>query len=111
MQLSLTQPDKVSNKPLTGSRDTLLQQALILLSGTFFGIVLVKSELASLFRIRQMFRLEDPHMFLVLMSATVVGALSLYLIKRFQLKAIHGAEIKVKTRKFHKGAVIGGQFQ
>ena len=68
--------------------DTLLQQLFVMAVGTFFGIVLVKSEVVSWFRIQKMFRFEELHMYLVIGSAVAVGALSVYLIKKFQLKTV-----------------------
>ena len=46
---------------------------ITLLLGTFFGIVLVKSEVASWFRIQKMFHFQEAHMYLVIGSAVVVG--------------------------------------
>lgn len=108
MELSVINANKISSKPVTIGGETILQQLLILLSGTFFGIVLVKSDIASWFRIQKMFYFEEAHMFLVLGTATVVGAISLFLIKKFHLKTIQGAEIKLKGKKFQKGIIIGG---
>ena len=85
-----------------------MRQMYVLLIGTFFGIVLVKSEVISWFRIQKMFRFEEPYMYLVIVSAVLVGALSLYLIKRFQLKTVQQEPIQVKEKKFQKGVVIGG---
>ena len=55
-----------------------------LLLGLGFGIVLVKSEVISWFRIQAMFRFEEAHMYLIIGSAVVVGAISLLIIKQFQ---------------------------
>ena len=60
----------------------------VLIIGTFFGIVLVKSEVVSWFRIQKMFMFEEAHMYLIIASAIAVGATSLYLIKRFQVRAV-----------------------
>ena len=85
-----------------------MRQLYVLLIGTFFGIVLVKSEVVSWFRIQKMFRFEEPYMYLVIVSAVLVGALSLYLIKKFKLKTVQQEPIQVKEKKFQKGVVIGG---
>ena len=53
-----------------------------LILGLFFGVVLVKTEVASWFRIQKMFRFEEAYMFLVMASAIAVGALSLILIRK-----------------------------
>lgn len=85
-----------------------MRQLYVLFIGIFFGVILVKSEVVSWFRIQKMFRFEEAHMYLIIASAVFVGALTLLLIKRFQLKTINHEEIKIKTKEFQKGTIIGG---
>lgn len=85
-----------------------MRQLYVLFIGIFFGVILVKSEVVSWFRIQKMFRFEEAHMYLIIASAVFVGALTLLLIKRFQLKTINHEEIKIKTKTFQKGTIIGG---
>ena len=85
-----------------------MRQLYVLLIGTFFGVVLVKSEVISWFRIQKMFRFEEAHMYLVIASAVLVGAVSLYIIKKMQVKTLQREEIKVTDKKFQKGVVVGG---
>lgn len=56
-----------------------------LLSGIFFGIVMVKSEAASWYRIQEMFRFQSWHMYGIIGSAVTIGAIAIFLIKRNQL--------------------------
>lgn len=56
------------------------------LVGVVFGIVFVKAEIISWFRIQEMFRLDAFHMYGVIGSAVVVGMLSVYLIRRFNVR-------------------------
>jgi uncharacterized membrane protein YedE/YeeE len=79
-----------------------------LLFGIAFGIVLIKSEVVSWFRIQEMFRLQSFHMFGVIGSAVVVGALSVFLIKKFKIKSIQGEEIILPEKTFNKGQIYGG---
>ncbi|WP_292944995.1 DUF6691 family protein [Mucilaginibacter sp. 44-25] len=79
-----------------------------LVVGMLFGIILVKSEVISWFRIQEMFRLQAFHMYGIIGSAIVVGIISIQLIKRFQLKTIHGEQIVVPDKIFHWGNVYGG---
>lgn len=81
-----------------------------LLSGIFFGFVLIKSEVVSWFRIQEMFRFDSFHMYGVLGSAILVGALSVWLINRFNLTDMHGEEIDVepKDNSVNKRYVFGG---
>src|SRR6476620_152146 len=51
-----------------------------LFAGIVFGIVLVKAEVISWFRIQEMFRLQSFHMYGVIGSAVVVGMISVFLI-------------------------------
>ena len=47
-------------------------------------------------------------MYGVIGSAVVVGALSVWLLKKFNVRSISGDAIQIPKRKFHKGTVIGG---
>lgn len=79
-----------------------------LLAGLFFGILLIKSEVISWFRIQEMFRLQNFHMFGVMGSAIVTGIISVWLIKKYRLKTIHGETILLPSKKFNNGQVYGG---
>ena len=79
-----------------------------LIAGILFGILLVKSEVISWFRIQEMFRLQSFHMFGVIGSAVVTGAISIWLIKKLKLKTIKGETITIADKKFHKGNIYGG---
>jgi uncharacterized membrane protein YedE/YeeE len=79
-----------------------------LVMGTLFGIILTKAEVISWYRIQEMFRLQSFHMFGVIGSAVVVGALSVFLIKRLKAKTIYGEPIVLEDKKFNKGQIYGG---
>ena len=76
--------------------------------GVFFGIVLVKAEVISWFRIQEMFRLQSFHMYGVIGSAVVVGMISVWIIKKFNIKTIYGDKIQFHPKTFNKGQVYGG---
>jgi len=76
--------------------------------GIIFGIVFVKAEIVSWFRIQEMFRLQSFHMYGVIGSAVVVGAVSVWLIKKFNIKTIYGEAVTFHPKKSNKGQVIGG---
>ncbi|WP_224746402.1 DUF6691 family protein [Mucilaginibacter glaciei] len=76
--------------------------------GVLFGIILVKSEVISWFRIQEMFRLQAFHMYGIIGSAIVVGIIAIQLIKHFQLKTINKEPIIIPEKKFHWGNVYGG---
>ena len=79
-----------------------------LIAGVLFGIIFVKAEIISWFRIQEMFRLESIHMYGVIGTAVVTGMVSVFLIKKFKLKALNGEAIVLKPKKFHRGVIIGG---
>ena len=79
-----------------------------LIVGTVFGIVFVKAEIISWFRIQEMFRLQSFHMYGVIGTAVVVAMLSLLLIKKFNIKTLAGEEIVIAKKKNNKGTWIGG---
>lgn len=79
-----------------------------LLVGTLFGIVFVKAEIISWFRIQEMFRLESFHMYGVIGSAVMVGLISVFLIKKFDVKTIYGEKIVFHPKEFNKGNIYGG---
>lgn len=76
--------------------------------GILFGIVFVKAEIISWFRIQEMFRLQSFHMYGVIGTAIAVAAFSVFLIKKFGIKTIHGEPVIFTPKKFNKGQIIGG---
>ena len=76
--------------------------------GVLFGIIFVKAEIISWYRIQEMFRLQSFHMYGVIGSAVAVGMFSVWAIKRFNIKTIYGEPIEFHPKKFNKGNVYGG---
>lgn len=76
--------------------------------GILFGIVFVKAEIISWFRIQEMFRLQSFHMYGVIGSAVVVGMISVFLIKKFNIKTLAGEEVLFHPKKFQRGQIYGG---
>ncbi len=87
---------------------TWAQAIRYLIAGSYFGILLTKSEVISWFRIQEMFRFQSFHMYGVIGSAVVTGALSVWLIKKLKLRTVSGEAITFTPKKFHKGLVAGG---
>ena len=75
-----------------------------LLLGALFGVVLVKSEVISWFRIQEMFRFQSFHMYGVIGSAVAVAALSVWLIKKLRVKTLQGEEISIPPKQWGTGA-------
>ena len=63
--------------------------------GVFFGVVLYKSEVASWFRIYEMFKFGSFHMYGTIGSALVLGILGIQLIKTKDIKAIGNQEMQL----------------
>ena len=79
-----------------------------LIVGIVFGIVFVKAEIISWFRIQEMFYLQSFFMYGVIGTAVVVGMISIFAIKRFNIKTIGGETITFTDKKFNKGQIFGG---
>lgn len=79
-----------------------------LASGLILGILLIKSEAISWYRIQEMFRFQSFHMYGVIGSAVLVGAVSVWLIKRYKVRTIHNEPIELPKKKFNKGNIYGG---
>jgi uncharacterized membrane protein YedE/YeeE len=79
-----------------------------LVIGLLFGIILIKAEVISWFRIQEMFRLQSFHMYGVIGSAIAVGMLSIWLIKKYKVKTIYGEPIELPKKKLNKGNIYGG---
>lgn len=76
--------------------------------GIIFGCIFIKAEIASWFRIQEMFRLESFFMYGVISTAIIVAAISVWLIKKFNIKTIQGETITFEDKKFSKGQIYGG---
>ena len=80
-----------------------------ILLGMFFSISIVKGEVISWFRIQEMFLFESFHMYGVIGSAVVVGAISLFLIKKFNIKTVNGQDTELAPKPLKpKSNFIGG---
>ena len=64
-----------------------------LMLGIVFGIVMAKSEAISWFRIQEMFRFQAFHMYGIIGTAVILGAIGVALIKKFKLRDFHGNPI------------------
>lgn len=79
-----------------------------LLAGGFFGIILIKSQVVSWFRIQEMFRFQSFHMYGIMASAIAVGAISIMVIRKFRIKTIDHEPINLRQKVFSKGQIYGG---
>ncbi|WP_428228743.1 DUF6691 family protein [Flavobacterium sp.] len=89
-------------------KDSGFSNLKYLIVGIFFGIVFVKAEIISWFRIQEMFHLQSFFMYGVIGSAVVVGLISVQIIKKFNIKTIQGEKIEIQPKTFSKGQIYGG---
>lgn len=82
----------------TSARTFVLSNSKFLLAGLWFGIIAMKSEIISWYRIQEMFRFQSFHMYGVIGSAVLVGALSIWLIKRFDIKTMSGERVQIPAK-------------
>ena len=76
--------------------------------GIVFGIVLTKSEVISWFRIHDMFLFKEAHMYLIIGSAILTGAVSVFVLKKLSVAKLITKELSLKGKDEHKGTIIGG---
>lgn len=76
--------------------------------GIVFGIVFVKAEIISWFRIQEMFHFQSFFMYGVIGTGVLVGMLSVFIIKKFHIKTLSGEPITFEDKRFDKGQIFGG---
>lgn len=76
-----------------------MRNTAFFLIGIFFGIVMTKSEAISWFRIHEMFRFESFHMYGIIGTAVVLGALIIGAMKKFNIPTIEGTPVTYTPMK------------
>lgn len=79
-----------------------------LIFGIAFGIILTKAEVISWFRIQEMFRFQSFHMYGIIGSAVVVGIISIFLLKKFNVLTTNGEKLNFPIKPYNKGVIFGG---
>lgn len=80
-----------------------------LFAGIFFGIVLVKSEAVSWYRIYEMFKFQSFHMYGIIGSAVLIGVVGIFLMKKYKAKSIEGKTIAIPPKeKGFTNYILGG---
>lgn len=89
-----------------GGFATLLKFGIV---GMIFGIALSKGQVVSWYRIYEMFRFDSFHMYGIIGSAVVIGALVVFFIKRTQLSDVEGNVIRFNPKNMSIARyLIGG---
>lgn len=77
--------------------------------GILFGIIMTKSEAISWYRIHEMFRFESFHMYGIIGTAVVLGALILAAMKRLKIRTLRNTLVTYTPMKFNvKRHLIAG---
>jgi len=101
-----------TTRSASGSRAPALtvgQFVKYLLAGTYFGIVLVKAEVVSWYRIQEMFHFQSVHMYGIIGLAVVVGALSVLFLRAAKARSVEGVVIDPVGKPFNRvGNPVGG---
>jgi len=74
-------------------------QLLYVSVGTLLGVVFVKSEVLSWYRIQEMFRFQSAHMYLVMASAVAVATISVQLLRWRGLRTLDGEAIAIQPKE------------
>lgn len=72
-------------------------------AGLLFGLVLIKAEVVSWFRIQEMFRFQAFHMYGIIGSALVVAGVSLAALRRLGARALDGSPIGLPPKDMGGG--------
>lgn len=71
-----------------------------LLLGILFGITLIKTQVASWFRIQEMFRFQGFHMYGVIFSAVAILIVVILFLKRFNVKSFNSKPLPLTPKKW-----------
>ncbi len=99
---------EVMNQPKNKSKLFAISFSMSLLMGIYFGIVLIKSEVAYWQRVNNMFYFKEPHMFLIIGVGVAVAMISLILLRQLNAKSLTGRNFEYKPKTFNSGTIIGG---
>lgn len=105
----LTDDDLV--QPTSAAAPSLLTWLGYLGVGTALGVLFMQSEVASWYRIQEMFRFQSVHMYGVIAVAVTVAAVSRAILLRFGARALDGTRIETMPKTWTpSGAryVLGG---
>lgn len=101
----------MSTKPEREPRWEIVASLLI---GIFFGVVLIKSEAVSWYRIQEMFRFQSFHMYGILAAAAATSSLAIFLLEALKVRSLKGQTIRVAPKPWGAGERhrywIGGTF-
>ncbi len=90
--------------------NTPLALAVYALMGVFLGWIFAGSQVLSWFRIYEMFRFDTFHMYGIIGSAVATAALSVCLIRKLNLKTLHGEPILLEPKQWGDSRLPGARY-
>lgn len=78
--------------------------------GTFLGVLFVMSEVASWYRIQEMFRFQSFHMYGIIGTAVLVAAVSVQLIRRLEVRTLRGERITLAPKAWGDSRIPGARY-
>jgi uncharacterized membrane protein YedE/YeeE len=82
-----------------------------LILGILFGVIMTKSEAVSWYRIQEMFRFDSFHMYGIIGTAVIIGAIGILVLKKLNVKSVDGSDLKLTPKKMEIPRLLfGGTF-
>jgi uncharacterized protein len=78
--------------------------------GTLLGVLFLMSEVASWYRIQEMFRFQSFHMYGIIGSAVAVAAISVQVIRRLDLRTLGGEPIRIAPKEWGTSRLRGARY-
>ena len=79
-----------------------------LIAGIYFGVLLTKAQVISWIRIQEMFHFQSFHMYGVIGSAIITGAIGVLVMRYSGVRSITQQSITIRKVAFQKGQILGG---
>ncbi len=104
LQPPITEPIAVDASHVTPTESIAGRELITYAAvGVLLGIVLVKSEAVSWYRIQEMFRFQSFHMYGILGSAMLTALISVQILQRFEARSVSGERISVAPKTVGRG--------
>ncbi len=99
-----------TSAPTDTARMRLADALIYLGMGVLFGVLLIKGEVVSWFRIQEMFRFQAIHMYGIIGSAVGIAGVGIALLRRLDATTIRGAPIRISDKPMNRGTnqMLGG---
>ena len=80
------------------------------LLGVYLGVVFIESQVASWFRIYEMFRFDSFHMYGIIGSAIATAAISIWAIKKLGVRTAYGEPIRLAPKRWGRNRIPGARY-